>query len=770
MKFKSGWNAMALMVLLVVGGLLVPPFASAEAQKTQKISPDLEQLLSQSPDQLKSRGAAIKQTPKGEVMIRIIMESTCPEADMTAAGLVISSKIDNYYTGAAGPAAIRALGAMPCVAYIEPARQMKPRLELAVPSLKADRVRSGAYGNYTGFTGKNVVFGVVDTGIDTTHPDFKDANGSRILYLWDQAQDGVPPADYTYGTEYTKADVDAGKCLEKDIQGHGTHVTGIAAGNGQGTGNGYPAGRYVGVAPEAGLVIVKADNLGWFYTDQIIDGLVYIRNKAKALGQPCVVNLSLGMDYGPHDGTSIFEKTIDNMFGPGFLVVAAAGNSGNNDGSLIWTHAEGSLTTVGQKDPVVINIPGGCRSQGSQNDFAVLDLWYNGNDNIRVTVVTPNGFSTTACTGQENDPLTRDTQDAFIYINNALNGVNPQNFDNEALIQILDYHEKNDAGAWMPIGGNYTITLSAENIGTGSTYQSKPYDLWIADQSICNKYSVSISSANRTNQKLVGAPGSSLKILTAGAAWNRNTWMLEGGATQQTTDPVGQLCNFSSPGPTRDGRKKPDLAGLGGNVISTLSKEARVRYPITAIVEDGVHTVMAGTSMSSPMLAGITALMLQNHPDTTVDRVRDALNKTASKYAGGWDKGWGYGVPNVLSAMSVDPPAAPTNLVVKCEIVQQLHLWWSDTNPSASNFIIERADVQAGPYVQIVKLPKGTTEYIDKDLPSNQTFYYRIKATFGDMPSLYSAPVSGQAQDWKSSGGGGGGCFIATAAFGKKVK
>ncbi|MBF0508679.1 MAG: S8 family serine peptidase, partial [Deltaproteobacteria bacterium] len=628
MKFKSGWYARALVVLLVVGGLLVPPFASAEAQKTQKISPDLELLLSQSPDQLKSRGAAIKQTPKGEVMIRIIMESTCPEADMTAAGLVISSKIGNYYTGAAGPAAIRALGAMPCVAYIEPARQMKPRLELAVPGLKADRVRSGAYGNYTGFTGKNVVVGVIDTGIDTTHPDFKDANGSRILYLWDQTQDGVPPANYDYGTEYTKADIDAGKCLEKDIEldGHGTHVTGIAAGNGQGTGNGYPAGRYVGVAPEAGLVIVKAVHFGYFSTDQIIDGLVYIQNKAKALGQPCVVNLSLGSGYGPHDGTTLFEKTIDNMFGPGNLIVAAAGNSGNNDGTLIWRHAEGNLTTVGQKDPVVINIPGGCRTQGSDNDKVWLDLWYNGKDNIRVTVVTPNGFSTTACTGQENDLLTRDTQDAYIYINNALWGLNPKNSDNEALIEISDYHEKNDAGIWMPIGGNYTITLSVENIGTGPTYQSKPYDLWIAAQAICGKESVSITSANRTNQKLVSSPASGLKILSVGAVWNRNTWLLEGGATQQTTDPIGQLCNFSSPGPTRDGRKKPDLAGLGGNVISTLSKEARFNYPITAIVEDGVHAVMDGTSMSAPMLTGITALMLQSHPDTTVDRVRDALN------------------------------------------------------------------------------------------------------------------------------------------------
>ncbi|MBF0550486.1 MAG: S8 family serine peptidase [Deltaproteobacteria bacterium] len=769
MKFKSGWYAMALVVLLVVGGLLVPPFASAEAQKTQKISPDLEQLLSQSPERLKSRGDVIKQTPKGEVMIRIILESTCPAADMTTAGLVISSQIGNFYTGSASPATIQALRAMPCVVYIEAARQVKPRLDLAVPGLKADRVRSGSYGNYTGLTGKNVVVGVVDTGIDTTHLDFKDANGSRILYLWDQSQDGVPPTNYDYGTEYTKADIDAGKCLEKDIQGHGTHVTGIAAGNGQGTGNGYRAGRYVGVAPEAGLVIVKSDHLGWFYTDRIIDGLVYIQNKAKALGQPCVINLSLGMDYGPHDGTSIFEKTIDNMFGPGMLIVASAGNSGNNDGTLIWTHAEGNLTTVGQKDPVVINIPGGCRTQGSQNDFVVLDLWYNGKDNIRVTVVTPNGFSTTACTGQENDPLTRDTQDAFIYINNALGGVNPQNFDNEAVIQIIDYHEKNNAGNWMPIGGNYTITLSAESIGIGATYQSKPYDLWIAEQAICNQYSASITSANRTNQKIIGAPGSSLKVLSAGAVWNRNTWLLEGGATQQTTDPVGQLCNFSSPGPTRDGRKKPDLSGLGGNVISTLSIEARVSYPITAIVEDGVHTVEAGTSMSSPMLAGITALLLQNHPDTTVDRVRDALNKTASRYSLGWDKGWGYGVPNVVAAIAFDPPAAPANLSIKCEIVQQLHLFWSDTNPSASNFILERADVQTGPYVQIANLPKGTTEYIDKDLVSSQTYYYRIKAAYGDLQSQYSAPVSGQPQGWKSSGGGGG-CFIATSAFGRKAK
>jgi subtilisin family serine protease len=109
-----------------------------------------------------------------------------------------------------------------------------------------------------------------------------------------------------------------------DGDGHGTHVLGIAGGDGSATGGTVPAYTYVGMAPRADLVMVKTD-----YTDTgILDGVAYVMNRATALGKHAVVNLSLGSQYGPKDGTSPFEAGIAALTGPGRIVVASAGNDG----------------------------------------------------------------------------------------------------------------------------------------------------------------------------------------------------------------------------------------------------------------------------------------------------------------------------------------------------------------------------------------------------------------------------------------------------------
>ena len=134
-------------------------------------------------------------------------------------------------------------------------------------------------------SGRGVVVGIVDTGIDLAHADFRAASGqTRIKYLWNQPWSGTPPAGFNYGAEYSEAQINAGGANHHDDDGHGTHVAGIAAGNGRATGNGYAAYRYVGMAPEADLIVVKMRNSD----SDLINGVNYVFTRAAAMGKPAV--------------------------------------------------------------------------------------------------------------------------------------------------------------------------------------------------------------------------------------------------------------------------------------------------------------------------------------------------------------------------------------------------------------------------------------------------------------------------------------------------
>lgn len=158
---------------------------------------------------------------------------------------------------------------------------------------------------FRGQVGDSVVIGFVDTGIDVTHYDFRNADGTtRLLGFWDQTVMGTPPPGFSTGVEWTPALINAGLSgASKDVSGHGTHIAAIAGGDGQGGTACKDKGLYVGVAPEASLCAVKTT----FSTTSIEAGVDYIIAKANQLNRPVVVNLSLGTHDGPHDGTSLFD-------------------------------------------------------------------------------------------------------------------------------------------------------------------------------------------------------------------------------------------------------------------------------------------------------------------------------------------------------------------------------------------------------------------------------------------------------------------------------
>ncbi len=179
------------------------------------------------------------------------------------------------------------------------------------------------------YDGTGVIFGLIDTGMDFTHPDFKDnTEKSRIKWFWDQSTGytgGDIPQPYNYGQEWNNQELDSSLStfIDWGSYGHGTRVAGIAVGNGRGD------SIYKGIATKADIMCVAID----FSSNGpvISDAVNYLVNKAIIANEPLVINISLGDYYGSHDGLDLQAQIIDGMTAniPGRCVVAAAGNAGN---------------------------------------------------------------------------------------------------------------------------------------------------------------------------------------------------------------------------------------------------------------------------------------------------------------------------------------------------------------------------------------------------------------------------------------------------------
>lgn len=188
--------------------------------------------------------------------------------------------------------------------------------------------------------GEGILVAVIDSGVDYTHPEFLNADGTtRILYYWDQSIPGSPPLGFETGTEYTKEQIDAAlrsktPLPSRDFSGHGTAVLGIAAGNG-------------GVAPKSAILAVKLGNPlaeGFPRTTELMRALDYAYRKAEELRLPVAINLSFGTVYGPHNGTSLLETYISQLADRWkSIIVIGMGNEGEAAGHTSGVVGEGTL-------------------------------------------------------------------------------------------------------------------------------------------------------------------------------------------------------------------------------------------------------------------------------------------------------------------------------------------------------------------------------------------------------------------------------------------
>jgi uncharacterized protein (TIGR03437 family) len=474
-------------------------------------------------------------------------------------------------------------------------------------------------------TGRGVIVSVMDTGIDWRHADFRNADGStRIKALWD-ISDQTNTGPDNLGRVYTEAEINAALqsgsgVNETDTNGHGTHVAGIAAGNGRGAAATLPPNVFSGIAPEADLVIVKATRTGsdTFRTDDLLRAMAWIRDQAVARNQPFVINMSIGGQTGMRDGSEPFERAIDNLLTnvTGRHFTQSAGNTGS-----VNNHAGGVLAQ-GQEVTLPFTVTGS-GATGIQSIYDAGDL-------IIASLVMPdNTMIGPVPLGQSN------TDNAVARIFNQLSATG--NGAAEVRLTLTN----------PPVSGSaqWRLTLKAERVVNGR------YDAWSADRGL-TRFDASVASgANET-----GWPKGAFKPMTVANFVSKTQWTDFNGQTRALTSegPVGQHAASSSGGPTRDGRLKPNIAAPGTYLMSTLSTGRPTAPSASLIPPGGGYVINFGTSMSSPIVCGVIALMLQADRNLSPDQITRILQRTAGNdgFTGQTiSLKYGYGKVNALAAV-----------------------------------------------------------------------------------------------------------------------
>jgi subtilisin family serine protease len=556
----------------------------------------------------------------------VLFRTTLNDAELAARGVVLDTRAGDIVTSTLTPGQLRTLAADPAVSLIEASRWLAATLDVSVPESRADLVNNVG-DPPAGYTGRGVIVGLIDSGIDHTHEDFQKPDGtSRILYIWDHQRDGSPPAGYSYGYEYTKAMIDAGQANQHvDQVAHGTHCAGIAAGDGSSLAN-HP---YRGVAWEADIIAVRNggscdvfcygggvppwDTGGYLYgqnggTKGSIDGLNYMIAKAKALGKPLVVNQSQGVGKGPHDGTTLFEQAYNQLVTDpqkNLIICIAAGNE-----QQMASHGQ-AIVPAGGSASFTISKTWSSAEGDVTNFFMDFECWYPAGKQFRWEVQAPGGdiIEVPASVPASQYPYQWTARpDSAAYWTTTQHPANNQGYAN---FVIYNWRSGIETGTW-------TVRAIDEE-GSGGTV-----DLYVER----NQYTARVVQGLSLDN-IVSMPGTADQVITVASYNSKLSWTDNDGQTWQALNenPVGDISSFSGWGPRRDGAAKPDLAAPGAWIMSVLASGSQPDP--RNVGPGGKHKIISGTSMAAPHVTGAVALMLQKKPDLLASEVKSILRQTA---------------------------------------------------------------------------------------------------------------------------------------------
>ena len=435
-------------------------------------------------------------------------------------------------------------------------------------------------------SGQGVLVAVIDSGIDYENDVFRNADGTtRIRNLWDQTIPGNPPEGYAIGTEYTREEINEALLAptrqerlrivpSQDISGHGTSVTGIAAGNSQ---------EYQGVAYESELLIVKLGvprENGFPRTTELIQALDYVVRKALEYQMPVAINLSFGNTYGPHDGSSLLERFIEDIANTWKSVICiGTGNEGNAAG-----HTSGILV---DSEETVIQL-----AVQENSPSLNVQIWKAYFDLVDISIISPSGVRI----GPIQEVL---GSQRFVVGNTQIllyyGEPNPFSIDQEIFIDFLPRDIYIDSGVWR-------IVLTPRDIVNGE------FALWLPSQSVLNPGTGFLFP---TEERTLTVPSTSYGTIGVGA-YDSSTFT---------------YADFSGRGPAGPGRRaKPDIVAPGVDIL--------------APIPGGSFEKLSGTSFATPFATGGAALLMEwgiargNDPFLYGEKVKAYFQRGARPFVG----------------------------------------------------------------------------------------------------------------------------------------
>jgi subtilisin family serine protease len=580
-----------------------------------------------------------------------------PLADIERAGFETTWVRDDkrVASGIVRFATLEAVASVPGVIRLSYGREGQPAINRSIPFVRADHVRqySPVSETYTGLTGRNVLIAVIDTGLDYTH-DFlqepaadDEPQETRIVRIWDQ---GLVPVSGehspdsallggrpTYGVEYTEDDINdtladdtsgGVRVRHRDCNGHGTHVASIAMGTGG------RARTYVGMAPRAKLIGVKILYLEneprqgaavISYRQRFADAVDYVFNVAATpeLGNPrVVINYSVGSNLGPHDGMSEMEEDLNHALNadPRRIFVTSAGNEGG-EGQRGRITAPASLPTI--SIPCLLSDTRNESKMTSYNHCAVratageveLELWYKAPSPAPVT-----------------GTLEIDGVDDPIDLPPLGSHTNAVDFGQGQTYRLAHEQELAEDGAIRLLRNVIRLTITpAANRYQASRDLGYMLFLDVTAGQVFNFFGGSSAHGlvrfhtdeengltddyERTSE--IGRPAGAASVIAVG-----NFMIPTEDDTGGTSSSHGPLVSYN---PAWTPPQKPDVGAPGEDITAARSRFATQPGCCVSLPHHDATIVKSGTSMASPHVAGLVALMLEKNPNLTLSDVRDNL-------------------------------------------------------------------------------------------------------------------------------------------------